>query len=240
MSTSETLQGRPPVALMIKVVLGGFLTLLGLLLTADNFGLINSDPITDYWSLVLVAIGVIVFAGGGSRLFALGLVVAGLWILALNLGFILYDIFDVWPLLLIAAGLVLIVRGIRPATPAAPKSVPTNQTRVWSVLSSRKVRSASPDFSGGYAYAFMGGSEIDLTAAKISRSPAVIDVGAFWGSIEIVVPYDWEVVGEVTPVMAGFDDTTRGGRESGQQLVVRGFAMMAGIEVKRRKEAHDD
>jgi hypothetical protein len=58
-------------------------------------------------------------------------------------------------------------------------------------------------------------------------------VFAMWGGIEIRVPDDWTVVSRVTPVLGGFDDKTRPSPGAGaHRLVIRGFAIMGGIEVK--------
>ena len=59
----------------------------------------------------------------------------------------------------------------------------------------------------------MGGCEIDLRQAAINGE-AVIDVFAMWGGIEIRVPENWTVIGRVTPIMGGFEDTTRPPRDA--------------------------
>jgi predicted membrane protein len=78
----------------------------------------------------------------------------------------------------------------------------------------------------------MGGCEIDLRQAAIDGE-AVIDVFALWGGIEIRVPDDWTVIGQVTPFMGGYDDKTRSRPGSGaHRLVIRGMVVMGGVEVK--------
>jgi hypothetical protein len=67
----------------------------------------------------------------------------------------------------------------------------------------------------------------------MTRRPAVVDATAIWGGIEILVPEDWEVIGEVVPVIGGFEMKVASSVSSaGGQLVVRGVALMGGIEVK--------
>ena len=90
----------------------------------------------------------------------------------------------------------------------------------------------SPRFRGGSLTVVMGGCEIDLRNASIERE-AVIEVFAMWGGIEIRVPEDWTVVSQVNPVLGGVADTTRPPQTAGRRrLVLRGFVIMAGIEVK--------
>jgi hypothetical protein len=89
----------------------------------------------------------------------------------------------------------------------------------------------SKDFRGGSFVAFMGGCEIDLRGATITRGEAVIDVTVMWGGIEIKVPTDWRVEWRGLALLGGFSDTTRGPAESPTCLVVTGQAIMGGVEI---------
>jgi hypothetical protein len=90
----------------------------------------------------------------------------------------------------------------------------------------------SRTFRGADLLAIMGGCEIDLRKAAINGE-AVIDVFAMWGGIEIRVPEDWTVVSQVFPLMGGVDDKTRPPQgATAHRLVLRGFAIMGGIEIK--------
>ena len=77
----------------------------------------------------------------------------------------------------------------------------------------------------------MLGSEIDLRGAKMSGDEAVIDAFAFWGGVEIQVPRDWTIEDQVTPVLGSFEDKTEPAGTGGKRLIVRGTAVMGGIEV---------
>ncbi|HPC83318.1 MAG TPA: DUF5668 domain-containing protein [Thermoanaerobaculaceae bacterium] len=91
----------------------------------------------------------------------------------------------------------------------------------------------SKRFQGGSLTAFMGGCEVDLRQAGIEGDGAVIDTLAFWGGITIHVPGDWAVELRGTPVLGAFEDKTGNRRgNSGKTLIVKGFAVMGGVEVK--------
>jgi hypothetical protein len=91
----------------------------------------------------------------------------------------------------------------------------------------------SKDFQGGELTAIMGGCEIDLREADIQREEAVINTFAWWGGIEIKVPEDWTVISSGFPLMGGFADTTRAPQEGPKKrLVIKGFAIMGGVEIK--------
>jgi hypothetical protein len=90
----------------------------------------------------------------------------------------------------------------------------------------------SRTFRGADLMAVMGGCVIDLRQAAINGE-AFIDAFALWGGIEIKVPEDWTVVSQVVPLLGGVDDKTRPPQTAtAHRLVLRGFAIMGGIEIK--------
>jgi hypothetical protein len=61
---------------------------------------------------------------------------------------------------------------------------------------------------------------------------AVINVFAFWGGVTIKVPPDWTVILHGTPIMGGFEEKTATPPDDSKRLIVRGYAIMGGVEVK--------
>jgi len=130
-----------------------------------------------------------------------------------------------------------------PATPLADSGAATGTagkrvTDTNSTMSAMAILGAvsrgnnSRNFRGADLLAIMGGCEIDLRQAAINGE-AVIDVFAMWGGIEVRVPEDWTVVSRVVPLMGGVDDKTRPPQgATAHRLVLRGFAIMGGIEIK--------
>ncbi len=54
-----------------------------------------------------------------------------------------------------------------------------------------------------------------------------------WGGIELRVPEDWTVELRGTPLLAGFVDKTRQPSvPTEKRLVIRGVALMGGVEIK--------
>ena len=92
------------------------------------------------------------------------------------------------------------------------------------------------DYRGGDATAIMGAVELDLRGASIASSPAVLDVFALWGGIELTVPSEWKVELQATPILGGFENKARSSSvQTGappQVLVIRGTAEMGGVEIK--------
>jgi predicted membrane protein len=62
---------------------------------------------------------------------------------------------------------------------------------------------------------------------------ATIDVFTVMGGIEIFVPRDWNVTTQVTALMGACVDKRRpAAQPATKTLIVRGFALMGGIDIK--------
>jgi hypothetical protein len=220
-------------AYAIRLVIGAFFVLLGLLLTLDNFGIAATHSLLRYWSLVLVVIGGLQIAAG-RRVLGILQLGAGLWVLGWNLGILHVSIFDLWPLVLIGAGLSMVARATG-FTVGGPQTSTPAESSVVAVLSSRNVAVTSRVFSAASVFALMGSCKLDLTGAEMGEGRAVVDATAIWGGIVILVPPDWEVLSEVVPVMGGFEMKAASSTLPRRQLLVRGAALMGGIEVKNAR-----
>jgi hypothetical protein len=223
----------PPPRITPRLVLGVAILLAGVAFTLDNLGVLDADQVVDYWPLLLVAVGVAKLTAAkrsGAWLTGGVWILVGVWWTLFNLAIVDFHPVDFWPVFLIIAGLFLVQRALRPGRRGEPSA---DRLTGFAVLGGSNRRSASPDFKGGDFTAVMGGCEVDLREARIATSPAVIDVFAFWGGVEIRVPADWAVDGQVTAILGGFDDKSGTGTvDPSQQLIVRGLAMMGGVEVR--------
>ncbi|HUP65291.1 MAG TPA: DUF5668 domain-containing protein [Thermoanaerobaculia bacterium] len=214
-----------------KLIAGLTIMAAGILMTADNLGVLDAEPWFRFWPIALIGIGLLKLASRDARLLGGILTVVGVWILTYNLGIFPFTIFDLWPLVLIGIGAALIARaalGDRADGATAPDS-----GSAFAILATRKIAPSGP-YAGGKIAAIMSTFEIDLSGAEIGNEPAVIEAFSFWSGIEITVPSHWEVVGEVVPIMGGFEMKSERGPavERRPRLVIRGLALMAGIEVK--------
>jgi predicted membrane protein len=216
-----------------RLVLGVAVLLAGIAFTLDNLGILDAGEFLDYWPLVFVALGLAKLVGAGRTG---GWLSAGLWIFVgawwtlYNLAVVDLHPVDLWPVFLIVAGLYLVQRALRPGRRSEPSP---DKVTGFAVLGGSSKKSSSQEFKGGDFTAVMGGCEVDLRDARIADGPAVIDVFAFWGGVDIRVPPDWEVDGQVTAILGGFDNRSGTGQiDHSQLLVVRGLAMMGGVDVR--------
>jgi hypothetical protein len=91
----------------------------------------------------------------------------------------------------------------------------------------------SRDFRGGSVTAVMGGVELNLAGATVPGGTAYLDLVVVWGGIEIKVPAGWTVEAHVVPLLGAFEDKVGQLEASGgPRLVVRGHAVMGGIEIR--------
>jgi len=53
-----------------------------------------------------------------------------------------------------------------------------------------------------------------------------------WGGVEIWVPPEWAVSNQVGLLMGGAEDKSSGTQDARHRLIVRGFVLMGGVEIK--------
>ncbi|MGH7741318.1 MAG: LiaF transmembrane domain-containing protein [Candidatus Eiseniibacteriota bacterium] len=97
-----------------RLVFGLGLVAAGILFTLANLGLIDSDVLSQYWPTLIILYGLLRMIGVGcQRSWLTGLMIAlfGAWWLLHNLGLLPFDIWQMWPLLLIFVGLGIMRRG---------------------------------------------------------------------------------------------------------------------------------
>jgi len=85
------------------------------------------------------------------------------------------------------------------------------------------------------AVAVMGGVELDLREAQFSEPEVTIHAYTVMGGIEITVPEDVDVDVSGVAFMGGFDHHASGpGVPGAPRLRVLGFALMGGVDVRRK------
>jgi predicted membrane protein len=219
-----------------QLLLGLIIIGIGLVFTLDNLGVANFVDYIRYWPLALVAVGLLKLHQAretGGTLAGFLLIAAGAWLLLGSFGIVHVRVRQLWPMILVFFGATLVWQGLHARQRASGTAGDANSTiSGLAVLGGVARGNNSRDFRGGDLTAVMGGCEIDLRQAAIDGE-ADLNVFAMWGGIEIRVPEDWTVIGRVTPILGGFEDKTRPPQgASTHRLIVRGFAIMGGVEVK--------
>ena len=253
------MQGETGFRITPRLVFGLTIMAAGILFTLDNMGYVEAGKILPYWPVILIMIGLTkLFGIGGGPFFkghfivkvgsrnlalwalpaftgALIWILAGSLLLARNTHLLRLQMRDVLAALLVLVGAYIVLQTIFGHRIAGGEVDSGSTLSAFALMSGVERRVASQGFRGGEATAVMGGCEIDLRPSTIAEGPAVIECFALWGGIDLIVPEDWMVTGKVIPLMGGFEDNTKpatGGPR--KELIVRGLAIMGGVEVRNK------
>jgi predicted membrane protein len=222
------------------MVVGAIIIILGVLFTLENVGVIpDAGRYLRYWPAAVIAIGLIKFINPthkGERSGGIILAVVGSLLLLWTLDVMTFNIWNLWPLMLVIFGARMLFgsqrqRGHYWQMHRERTAEPFFQQFVF--MSGTHQQHTTTEFRGGDITAIMGGTHVDLRQAQMSGDSAVISIFAFWGGVEIRVPDTWNVELQGTPIMGGFDiKTLPQNNPEAKHLIIRGYAIMGGVEVK--------
>jgi hypothetical protein len=192
-----------------------------------------------------------------GRLMGGSLVGAGLLVQASYLGFFTMrgDVF--WPFILIALGVLMLGRAIegRTSPPPPPPEVPPDaeaestpiyhggeddmqmggaRVRSSVIFSSMERRVTVQNFESARVGAVFGEFVLDLRQAGIDDPEARVKAEAVFGSIEVLVPENWEVVLRGEGVFGAVNDETRHpdpGLPHIKRLIIRAAAVFGSIRI---------
>ena len=220
-----------------QVILGLLVIGMGVLFLLDNLDILDFRHAIGFWPLAFIGAGLLVLFGDGPRSGSYtGAVLIGVGVLMIlgRLGFLYISWAMTWPLVMIALGGLILFRTLGPGRVARPGAVdgsPDQVVDIVAILGGVERRITTPDFRGGEVTAVMGGCALDLRESSILKE-AVLNVFTIWGGINIKVPPDWTVVLNGTPVMGGFSEKTISAPGGAKRLVITGYAIMGGVEVR--------
>jgi predicted membrane protein len=223
-----------------QIVLGLFVIAIGLLFLLDNLGILDMHRAFSFWPLAFIVVGTVKLCDTqtrGGQLIGGALISIGVLLMLDRMDVIDFSIRTVWPVLLIGFGAFTLYKAITgPRVAADGKSGhgtvgDSDIIDCIAIMGGFERRVTTPNFRGGEVTAVMGGCDLDMRNSSI-QGEAVINVFAFWGGVTIKCPPDWTVVLQGTPIMGGFDEKTVAPPDGSKRLVIRGYAIMGGVEVR--------
>jgi len=223
-----------------RAIVGVILVLVGLFLVLRNTGFFPDfiDNIIFSWPMLLITIGVVITIGSS------GTKTSGIIVLAVGAFFLIPHIFRetfnvnmFWPSIFIIIGVIFIFSRRKGwNSMSTSPQVGDDYIDYVHVFSGGERQIVSDNFRGGKVTAVFGGSEIDLTKAKLGPGVSDLELACVFGGCTIIVPDDWNVKIEVVPVLGGFGDSRKlnPGRtiDTTRQLVIKGAVVFGGGEVK--------
>ena len=222
-------------SLTSRTVIGITLLLAGVLFLLDNFAVIDAAHILRYWPALLVLFGglkAVQPGGSDGRIIGGTVALIGVFMLLSRMGILNIDFWALWPLLLIAAGAAIVMRTM------AGSSLPgdadaSDLVTGTAVLGGMEQTCATRHFRGGSVSAVLGGHSIDLREADIEEGEdAVLEVFAFMGGVELRISQEWTVVLEGSALLGGFENKTHPLDPGTKRLIIRGQAILGGVEIK--------
>ena len=232
-----------------RVILGMIAVFIGVVLIAANFGYIpyHWKNIFFSWEMILIVIGIVMIAKQDGKPAGYILLGVGGFFLIPDIFYFSFDFVDLfWPLVIIFAGIALIAFN-RNKLNVPGLSNEDDRKRADHLKagyidemnffggSNRKYH--HQEFKGGKVTSIFGGSEIDLTQAKLAEGTSTIEVTFIFGGSTLIVPSDWNVVLDITSIFGGFKDARvlinkPEEYSSKGVLIVKGVAIFGGGEIK--------
>ena len=217
-----------------NIVFGLVLVAIGMIFLLHNLDFHYFDRFWNFWPVALLAIGLAKAFSGRADERTFGWIMTFLGLIFLARFTFGWDVHmrQVWPGILIIVGISIVMRAIQGPKPPREASDTSSVLHERALVGGIARKNASQSFQGGELSAVMGGCEVDLREARMAGPQAVIDCFAMWGGIVVQIPPDWAVDPQVSVFAAGFTDQSKPPVQPTGRLVIRGTAVMAGIEIK--------
>jgi len=225
-----------------RAIIGLILVMVGLFLVLRNTGFFPDfiDHVIFSWPMLLVCIGLVMTLGASEKTSGvIVMAVGGFFLIPMIFRetFHAYNMF--WPSIFIIVGIIFMVskRGSwNKANLNSKGIIGDDYIDYVNVFSGGERQIVSENFRGGRISAVFGGMELDLTKAKLAPGRNDLEIACVFGGATLIVPDDWNISIEVTPVLGGFSDSRKliPGRiiDPTRQLVIKGAVVFGGGEIK--------
>lgn len=196
------------------------------------------------WQMLLIGIGVLSGINKGFKN-------PPSWILiTIGTVFLISDVFYIplsirdlfWPLLVIVIGLIILIR------PRTAKKISDSTSSfmddegdigegdvldIVSIFTGTKRNIFSKSFRGGETVTVFGGTELNLLQADFDK-PIKLESVVVFGGLKLIVPPNWDVRVEATPIFGGIDDKRSSSIQvlpENKVVVLTGIVLFGGIDI---------
>jgi predicted membrane protein len=223
-----------------RIAVGAVILLAGLALLLSNLGFLDFE-IRRYilrWQMILIVIGIIFIFSHEKR-------GTGIILLMIGIAFYIRDLYDLsfsfWqvflPSMLILAGVLILFKHKIGCTDYQKKSLSDDDIiDEVNIFGGGDRTIVSQNFNGGKILAIFGGSNFNMSRAKLAPGENIIDVMAVFGGMKLIVPEDWKIKINVISIFGGFSDKHTHIKNSEvpaeNVLIIKGFVMFGGGEIK--------
>ncbi len=219
-------------------IIGLLFIIIGAVAVMANFDLLpwNIEYYLFQWENILIIIGGFLILTDQNKQ-------AGLVLLIVGVAFVLDDwfkvnisIWDLWPLVLVIAGVALIRRSTNKPDTEIPQFDHDSADTIEdvAVFSGADKIVNTKNFKGGSLTAVFGGSNVDMTMAGMDKESVAIDIFYMFGGSKIRVPKNWNVDVRVTNIFGGMSDKriiSESDSHSQNTLIIKGMVIFGGAEI---------
>jgi predicted membrane protein len=221
-----------------RMWLGVGLIILGFLFFLNSLDILDFSisRIIFSWPFFFLIIGVFIVINTNKKL--LGGILSGLgavFIIPRIFPNIDYDGTIVFAIIFISLGIYIIFNRVE----KEKKAIENGRKDILddvSIFGGGEKSITSDNFRGGSITSIFGGSEINLKGCKLSEGPNVIDVLCVFGGTTLIVPNDWNVIINVTPIFGGFSNKIikdpSAAIDVNKTIIVKGLVIFGGGEIK--------
>ena len=200
------------------------------------------DDVIFSWQMLLVAIGLIVMVGAENKTPGIVLISVGGFFLIPELFSEYFSSFNFfWPALFIVGGVILLFSSKKSKDLFINASTGTNADMVdyVNVFSGAERHLITDNFMGGKITSVFGGGDLDLSRCHLAPGTSILEVTCVFGGNTIIVPEDWYIKLELTPILGGFADSRKLNSDyqpdTSRTLIIKGLVMLGGGEIKFHK-----
>lgn len=213
-----------------KSILGIILIIVGAYFLLDNLDIIDIHIPWYFftWQMILIGIGLFNLLTGNRKA---AFILIGIGTFFFLPEFFDFDVRDFWPVLLIFIGVSFFLRNRNASSYAASDD---NTFDDLAIFASNEKTITSLQFQSGKTSTIFGSTQLDFRQTELGGNEAVIDAFTMFGSTELTVPNDWEVLSEVTPVLGSFENKRGNSTATGssKKLIIKGLVLFGSVEVK--------
>ena len=228
-----------PEASRLGLVWGALIVAAGVALLLDHMGFIAIGSLFRFWPMILIFFGVGHLFTPSNRAWGGILIAVGAVFQLNSLGITHFGFADMWPLAIIAVGLVLMWGALKPPIVVKGSVDAADVLEAVAIFGGTERRIKSQNFKGGRATSIFGGVELDFRDANIDGDEATLDINCIFGGVEIRVPDTWNVHSRSIPVLGGYSDKTGPSSSAPQDaagpkrktLIVTGTVIFGGVEI---------
>ncbi|QCK16373.1 LiaF transmembrane domain-containing protein [Mangrovivirga cuniculi] len=229
-----------------KAYVGIVLLLIGIAYLLRNLGIDILPREFFGWEMIFIAIGTVLLIGERNK-------TPGVIFLAIGGISLLNDLIDfpriswavLWPTILIIIGASIFLRHAGIITGGKKKlsddEPSPDEIDDLSFFGGGERYYDSESFKGGKMTAIFGGSDIDLTNAKLGPGTNELNVFVMFGGIDLAVPSHWIIKNDLSAAFGGYSDkrirtdgyiVSETGEEERPVLKLTGTVLFGGMEIR--------